>query len=449
MKREVRDVLVLVPGLLGSELERNGKRIWGGTSVAGTFLDPAALRLTGDGFSPDPEVRPTRLIASPTQFPGLTKMGGYSRLVNRIRRRLDLDDSNFLTFAYDWRLSCQVNASLLGKKVWPLLERRRRRYPDAQLIFVCHSLGGLVVQQFTDLLGGAIDTKGVVTLGTPFRGAVGALAVMSYETSRLLPRLRARFRNLARTFPSVYELLPRYRAVIDGQRRRHLRASDLPDGVRQEVFEATSLVAERMEIQTPRLYERTVLVGSLQRTPQFVRFRDGLITVLKEWDTSSRTIDERGDGTVPRQSVAPPEWKDDRRAVPLGQTHVGLASDAGTFRILFNMLTATPRNEQAGSSLGLALEVTDLIPSGQDLLVSCEIPAGDRATPLLVAVVAAESGLPIARQVPKQQGPYHIAKFDHVPPGDYIVTVQPASTDSPHTRVWDLVTVVDSATVES
>src|SRR5207302_11042739 len=86
---------------------------------------------------------------------------------------------------------------------------------------------GRVVQHFTDVLGGAVDTKEVITLGTPFRGAVKALGVLSRGWPAWLPGIRSRFRRLARTLPSVYELLPRYRAIIEGSERRTLAAGDL------------------------------------------------------------------------------------------------------------------------------------------------------------------------------------------------------------------------------
>jgi hypothetical protein len=227
----VDDVVVLVPGILGSRLERDGRPIWGASAVAHALIDPeGTLGLQRSGYEPDPDVKAVGLVGRLSQFPGLCAIDAYDRLVELLQRRFALDETNFAPFADDWRLSCAVNAALLAQRVGPLLEARRRSHRDAQLVFVCHSIGCLVVQHFTDVAGGGADTKEVITLGTPFRGAAKAVGVLSAGWPRHVPGIRSRFRRLAATLPSVYELLPRYHAVIDGGRRRRLGPADLPEG---------------------------------------------------------------------------------------------------------------------------------------------------------------------------------------------------------------------------
>ncbi|MGH8934019.1 MAG: hypothetical protein ACRDZO_26130 [Egibacteraceae bacterium] len=118
MRHPVRDVVVIVPGILGSRLERAGRPIWGAAGVAHALVDPeGALGLRGDGFAPEPDVRAVGLIGRLAQFPGLSKIDAYDRLVDRLSERFQLDGSNFVTFPYDWRLSCVTNARLLADRV--------------------------------------------------------------------------------------------------------------------------------------------------------------------------------------------------------------------------------------------------------------------------------------------------------------------------------------------
>lgn len=220
-RHPVGDVVVIVPGIGGSRLQRDGHTIWGGRHVISALVSPeSTLALRGDGFVPEPDVRAVGLLGRLAQLPGLSKIDAYDRLVDQLRASFKFDPSNFIVFPYDWRLSCTVNARLMAERICPVLDERRRTEPGAGFVFVCHSMGGLIAQQFTDVLGGDVDTKDVITLGVPFRGAVKALGVLSNGWPPSLPIIRSRFRRLARTLPSVHELLPRYRAIIDGSQRR-------------------------------------------------------------------------------------------------------------------------------------------------------------------------------------------------------------------------------------
>ena len=48
----------------------------------------------------------------------------------------------------------------------------RRESPEAKLILVGHSMGGLVARYFLECLEGWRDTRQLVTFGTPYRGSL-------------------------------------------------------------------------------------------------------------------------------------------------------------------------------------------------------------------------------------------------------------------------------------
>jgi hypothetical protein len=442
----VEDLLVVVPGILGSRLRhRERGLVWGGARTLSTLVAPArVLALSGDGLGPDPDVVADGLVGFPLQLPGLSKIDAYTPLLRGLRERFELDDSNLVVFAYDWRLSCAVNARVLADRIGPVLAARRRRAPGAQIVFVAHSLGGLVVAHFTDVLGGAADTKRVVTIGTPFRGAARALGALSSGAPAGLPVIRSRVRELVRTLPSVYELLPRYRAVVEGCTRRALVAGDLPDDANQDLYMRAVAFHDAIDRAQRGTYGRSVLVGSLQRTAQFATVAGGDIRLHDRWEApDGATLDERGDGTVPRQSVTPPGWPEDAGAVPFSQGHIALPGTDDVMRVLHQVLTARPRAEQGPQRAKLALDVPDLARAGEPLDVTVEVPEGDGAIALIVDVEPLDGWRRPRPRAPVRQDGALVARFDDLAPGDHRVRVAAAGRVPDVRAVWDLVTIVD------
>src|SRR4051794_26842980 len=107
------DVVVLLPGITGSVLERDGKDVWAPTpgAVLGSLwslgrslkelelrADPVEDDDLGDG------VMATRLVPDVHLVPGLWGIDGYSAISATIRGSFDVvPGRTFLEFAYDWR----------------------------------------------------------------------------------------------------------------------------------------------------------------------------------------------------------------------------------------------------------------------------------------------------------------------------------------------------------
>ncbi len=224
------DVIVLVPGILGSVLERCGKIIWG-PNVASVL---ALLRTGGGALALDATesaageaVQPTQLMPDMHLIPGFWKIDGYARLEQQIGALPGVRrGENFFTFPYDWRLDNRLSAQLLADAARTWLDdwRRSSNNCDARLILVAHSMGGLVSRYFLEVDGGWRDARALITLGTPFRGSLNALIGLSNGLA--IPFLGAeaarRMAEVMRGFPSVYQLLPRYPCVDlgDGEARR-------------------------------------------------------------------------------------------------------------------------------------------------------------------------------------------------------------------------------------
>jgi hypothetical protein len=74
-------------------------------------------------------------------------------------------------------------------------------------------MGGLVVRYFLEVLGGWRDCRALVTFGTPYRGSLNALNFLANGYKRLFTDLS----EVMRSFPSMYQLLPIYRALRIGE----------------------------------------------------------------------------------------------------------------------------------------------------------------------------------------------------------------------------------------
>jgi pimeloyl-ACP methyl ester carboxylesterase len=222
VKQRLRHLIVVIPGIGGSVLERAGEPVWGDglLRAAQRMCDPAALSLApGDG------VRAVGLIRSAWIVPGWTVMHGYERLVHGICNRFEgvildeghpdrsVPDANVVLFPYDFRQSVEVAAQRLAAEVKSRLNGLGERDQRRRVVVVAHSMGGLVARYWLGPLEGWRCCRALVTLGTPHRGAPKAVAWLVNGVRLKGVPLPAATRVI-RGWPSVYELLPRYPAVM-------------------------------------------------------------------------------------------------------------------------------------------------------------------------------------------------------------------------------------------
>ena len=374
----VEDLLVIVPGILGSRLRhRTRGLVWGGARTVPTLLRPgSALALNGDGLTADPDMVADGLIELPLQIPGLSKITAYTALIRALHERFELDAGNLIVFAYDWRLACAANARLLAERIAPALAERRRLRADARIVFVAHSMGGLVTAHYTDVLGGAADTRRVITIGTPFRGAamaLGAISRATVRTARAVPRAdptaRAHAAVRLRAAPAVSRR---------GRRRRPPRIVRMRSARRRAAARAV-LLSRRLPRGDRARAARAIQAPRDRR----VAPAHGPDRHRRRWPGGApRSLagarDERGDGTVPRQSVAPSGWEDDADAVPFCQAHAALPGTDDVTRALHHVLTARPRAEQGPQRAKLALDAPDVAAAGRRLTVGVEVRRGRR-----------------------------------------------------------------------
>jgi hypothetical protein len=235
-KIPMRDLIVTLPGILGSVLQKDGKDLWArsGRSIVNMIKDrdgmladlqldqddPDAMEL-GDG------IKATRFMEDVTIVPGFFKVEAYTQPSKMIIDYFDVvvgdiyNDpwdraANFYRFPYDWRRDNRANAKILKHYLDRRLHcwRNASGNPEAKVILLAHSMGGLVSRYYLEVLEGWRDAKALFTCGTPYRGAVNAVSFVSngYK-GRLLD-----FSETVRSMTSAYQLMPIYEMLKRGDR---------------------------------------------------------------------------------------------------------------------------------------------------------------------------------------------------------------------------------------
>ena len=416
---EVRDLVVVLPGILGSTLARDGQEAWApsagvvwrairsfGASIQSLTL-PADL---GDDH-PGDGVEPLALMPDLHLLPGLWSANiGYSRLLDWLTQRFTLvppdpkdpaKPANLLPFAYDWRLSNRYNARRLRAVVEPALERWRalaEANREARLIFICHSMGGLVARWYVEREGGAALTRKLITIGTPHRGAVAALQQLVNGLEKSVGPLRLDLTRFARSLPSAHQLLPQYACLETGAGLAPISAVALP-GVNPALVADAVAFHAALDAAPASAYDLHPIVGTRQPTPTTARLVEERIETSEQIEGAR----EGGDGTVPRLSAAPKALNpDDPRLRYAPDQHLGLHSHQAVLDELEGVLTARPviHRGLAGPEIGLRTE--PLLLLGEPLVVWADLAA---SKPLgLMAELLDEGGRVVERRKLRVEG---------------------------------------------
>lgn len=447
MRHRLSDVVVLLPGILGSALRKDGHEVWNvsvaasarglatlGGSVKGLTLDadPPDVDDLEDGVKADGVLRDLHLL------PYLWKIDGYTKIAERIRASFDVQvGSNYFEFAYDWRRDNRVAARRLAveSRRWLAGWRSSSGNPHAKLILVAHSMGGLVARYFLEVLDGWEDTKILVTFGTPYQGSVGALDTL-VNGIRKGPLGLLDLSAMVRSFTSMYQLLPVYPCVDCGDPALAL-IGEAPGVPNVDPSRAAQALAFHREIQRavdrrlanePHGRERhriVPIVGTHQPTLQSARVTgSGHVEML----SSYLDEDEDGDGTVPRVSATPSELAGEGREVFVATRHASLQNSDAVLTQLEGVITGydldlTRYRTRDSSPLRLCLDVEPAY--WHDEPVSIRVLTDPVPSPLLTAVVS-EVGRPerVAHAVfGRGSQTWQTAEFRPLPPGTYRISV--------------------------
>lgn len=451
------DVIVFIPGILGSVLERDGKALWDTRLATLTRLvvsrarDINSMTLADD--SPDAEalddgVVATSVIPELHLLPGLWKIDGYTRVLRELQRRLDLEPgANLFAFPYDWRRDNRSAARRLRRQAMDWLHRWRRDSgnADARLVIVAHSMGGLVARYFLEVLGGWQDTRALVTLGTPYRGAVEPLMCLANGFDVKFGPVRLDLSAFCRSCTSVYQLMPIWECFDPGDGtlvRPGERGGGIPNVDPRRALDALRFHREIQDAvdtnrRDPRWEERGYaihpIVGTHQRTAASATLRDGKL--VDSHEIRGRTID--GDGSVSRVSAVPIELSRAGRELFVATPHASLQSADAVLHHIEGLMTARQLDlaEFFAGGPGLGLGVEPLHLSDEPIVV--RVDAADAPGSLDLVVEDVDGGAAVvARTLADEDRDVVVGPL---PAGSYRVRIAGAGVPA----ISDVFTVLD------
>jgi pimeloyl-ACP methyl ester carboxylesterase len=365
--------IIFVHGILGSHIVNANSLDYDDFYSANdnVYLQPDQWKLSQN---PDFDLADTVLVEKNKLTKDLPIMGDfYGSFFVALKR--DFPGKTYI-FTYDWRKSNAENAKRLGSYVQHLaakLSRNRDSSPGVvRFHFVTHSMGGLV---FSGFLGGlkngdypGLDLSVIdraILVACPFLGSLEALKMLLIGKFQflldLLPNLNDRIRHVARTWPSVYELVATYPdAAVREEDQTNV---DLTVGsnwqsnlFRDDGDQAGYLVSSR--IGDMRTYRQTlfrlddlpqdirdrflILAGTGEETLKKIVIRKNRSGVENFCDFDAPMKDNAGDNTVHLASSA--IYKDSILTLSvMNVTHGGIFTDGVVQDILCRCLAgATP-----------------------------------------------------------------------------------------------------------
>lgn len=458
------DLVVLVPGILGSRLVRRDAHrtqvVWD-LSIRNL---PRLLKVAATGalaLHEDDESTTADALFSYQLLPGFFGVDNYDSLVSFLRRLTSTDQ--VVTLPYDWRRSNRVAADALAVTVGDGLRKLREAgAKDPQAWLVAHSMGGLVARYYCEQLGGAAHTRGIISIGTPHRGSMAALDAL-VNGKRYGPLDLTR---VLRTMPAIYELLPLFPVLRAGSGREqtllriaetfgldpvtgenlptptvgdrrlapdpvpHLDRAMLQDALR---FHAAIRVPAEGRPPAETGYVQRAIFNRRQHTLHSAAIRGDGLELFRSYPVLEggtwREDDARGDGTVPALSAVPIEWDDTGDAVPNAQKHAGIQGTQEAHETIRNWLRPADTRGFKGAEVPddevIVLDVAPVVDQGEPLEVT--VSAG-RGTFASIEVTSAQTARTVSQPVAVTEEPRTII-FSDLAAGVHTVTARARATN--------------------
>jgi pimeloyl-ACP methyl ester carboxylesterase len=404
-RMKVGDVVVLLPGILGSVLQVDGKDVWSPSKGAllrgilslGRSVQDLELRADDDVDRDDlgDGVTAPRLMPDIHLVPGFWKIDGYTKIRDVLTTRFDLEPgSNWFDFPYDWRRDNRVAARQLAEQApgWLDAWKAKSGNADAKLILLCHSMGGLVARAFLELYDGWQITRTLITFGTPYRGAVNALDFLANGFDKGVGPFKLDLTRLLGSMTSVYQLCPIFPCIDDGSGSLvHAHsAGSLPEGI-----DAARLQAARTDFHD-------AITDSVERNGGYGRYAiHPIVGIFQPTSSSMKVAGDRlesvnasgaegGDSTVPRVSATPLELADQPVGTYATDKHGSLQNMDSILTQVAGVLTFRSTTFARGDLFsGFELDLPDAVAHGEEVRFTARTFGGSDA--ISIDVVDADS----------------------------------------------------------
>ncbi len=202
-KVQMKLPIIIVPGLLGTELHLPEEKVWPNlesivTSKDDDFMENLAMEEDGDPLN-------QRVFVGPVLGSINYTVGTFhyaDTLIRELEQRGYKKDKDLFLFNYDWRRGVEYGAEKLKEKL--------EQIDSPKVAIVAHSMGGLLVKHVL-ASSDSFDSKvsSVVMVGAPHLGSAKAAETLIFGSDLGIPFMNVgRILNLSRNMPSMYDLLP-------------------------------------------------------------------------------------------------------------------------------------------------------------------------------------------------------------------------------------------------
>lgn len=339
--------IVIVPGYMGSLLrdKKKGDIVW--LDLPGLLKNPFSI---GDAINdmlarmayPNDDLEPAGVLNEVLVIPPWAKQEHYGRFIEQLKRwgyAIDPQDPGSdvpaaYTFSYDWRQDNRRSAQQLGEAI----DRWRKIHPGAEAWLVAHSNGGIVSRWYIQEEGGRDHVGKLMLMGSPWDGAPKAIKVMMDGLDVLglkrfnLWNLGSRVKELIRTFPSFYQLIPHVNPFLEDQDNNDVDlfadtswlSSEQEKAYLADALKFNQTMAKDPGVETICFYgmrKPTTTKGILTRGP------------AGTWENIQWIETGAGDGTVPSRSAQHP-WIDEKSRLPFPVTHGDIYVDAAVLEFV-------------------------------------------------------------------------------------------------------------------
>lgn len=316
--------IVFVPGYLGSKLrDKNTKElVW--VDFASILFNPLKWSDWVDNvFSkmvyPNDNLEPAGIMDELIFVPPWAKQEHYGRLIETLETVGYQEGIDLYTFAYDWRQDNRSSAQQLGQAI----EQWRVNHPGAKVWIIAHSNGGVVARWYIEKEGGKEYVDRLFLMGSPWDGTPKAMVILftGFETffrKRFdLFNITQRSRDLFRTFPSIYQLIPSYDPFLRGLNNEAVDPFTSLGWLKNDREKAMLEDGKKFnqDLGTTLSVETLCFFGRKTPTTTYgvVRFAAG-----DRWDSIAWTATEAGDGTISERSAVHPQAK---QKLPFAVSH--------------------------------------------------------------------------------------------------------------------------------
>jgi hypothetical protein len=311
--------VVIVPGYMGSKLrsKQTGDIVWvdfQSIPISPLRWDDWLDNLFAQMAYPNDDLEPAGILEEVLFVPPWAKQEHYGRLIEALEGigyignpSLPESERNLYTFSYDWRQSNRISGRQLGEAV----ERWAALHPGSKAWLIGHSNGGIISRWYIEKEGGKERVGRLILMGSPWDGAPKGAKIM-FEGLEMLFRgsfnlfdIQERTRELIRSFPSAYQLVPVHNPFLRDLNNEVVDPFDgdawLDDPKHREMLQDGKVFTE--ELGTTLSVETTCVFGR-----KLLTLTNGVVTrdPMGRWQEIEWQSLASGDGTVPERSAVHP-----------------------------------------------------------------------------------------------------------------------------------------------